>query len=508
MPPKITLRVFQGALNGQEFVFDETTSCIVGRASDCSPRLPSDEAHKTVSRHHCLLDINPPDIRVRDFGSLNGTYVNGRKIGQRKPGLSPEQGARMSFPEHDLKHGDEIQVGETLFRVAVFVPALCEECSAEIPEGLRLQAERLPGVFRCESCRKKAGLAQRKEPTRRKARLCLKCNRDVAAEIGENRPGDYICAQCQKDALQILKGMLDRAKAGVGELQAIRGYTIERELGRGGMGLVWLARNDASGELVALKVMLPQVAADQRAKQSFLREVENTKALKHRNIVEFRESGCSGGTFFFTLEYCGSGSVDKIMKQRGGKLSVKEAMPIIRDVLDGLEYAHHATIPNVKLKDGTYAEGHGLTHRDLSPHNILLAEAGAIRTAKISDFGLSRSFDLAGLSGLARTGNAAGKPWFMPRQQVVNFKYAGPEVDVWAAAACLYNMLTGSFPRDFPRSQDVWQTVLESEPVPVRRRDSTIPLRLAEVIDKALIDRPAITYKTSADLKEALQAAL
>ncbi|MGA2986075.1 MAG: protein kinase [Terriglobia bacterium] len=508
MPPKIILKVSRGALSGREFVFDETSSCIVGRASDCSPRLPTDEAHRTVSRHHCLLDINPPDIRVRDFGSLNGTYVNGRKIGQRQKGMSAEDGAKLSFPEHDLKHGDEVRVGDNIFQVEIFVPAQCAECSAEITPEKKLDAERLPGVFQCESCRKKAALAQRKEPPKKKVKVCAKCGRDVAAEIGENRQGDYVCTQCQKDALEILKGMLDKAKAGVRELEAIRGYTIERELGRGGMGVVWLARNEASRELVALKVMLPKVAADERAKQSFLREVANTRALKHRNIVEFREAGCSYGTFFFTIEFCAQGSVDKLMQQRGGKLSVKEAMAIIRDVLDGLAYAHLATIPNVKLKDGRYAEGHGLTHRDLSPHNILLADVRGTRIAKISDFGMSRAFDLAGLSGLARTGTAAGKPWFMPRQQVVNFKYAGPEVDMWAAAASLYNMLTGECPRDFPRGKDVWQVVLESEPVPIRRRDSRIPARLAEVIDKALIDRPDIVFKTAAELKKALEAAL
>jgi serine/threonine protein kinase len=200
--------------------------------------------------------------------------------------------------------------------------------------------------------------------------------------------------------------------------------------------------------------------------------------------------------------------VDNLMKKRGGKLSVKEAMTILCDVLDGLEYAHRAKIPNVKLKDGRFAEGHGLTHRDLSPHNILLSEAHGSIVAKVSDFGLSRAFDLAGLSGLARTGSTAGKPWFMPRQQVVNFKYAGPEVDVWAAAACLYSMLTGATPRDFPSKKDVWQVVLDTEPVPIRRRDTGIPSRLAEVIDEALIDRPAILFKTAADLKKALLAAL
>ena len=68
MPAKITLRITQGKLTGQEIVFDDRTTCIMGRASDCSPRLPDDEEHRTIGRHHCLLDINPPDIRIRDFG--------------------------------------------------------------------------------------------------------------------------------------------------------------------------------------------------------------------------------------------------------------------------------------------------------------------------------------------------------------------------------------------------------------------------------------------------------
>ena len=96
----------------------------------------------------------------------------------------------------------------------------------------------------------------------------------------------------------------------------------------------------------------------------------------------------------------------------------------------------------------------------------------------------------------------------MPRQQVVDYLHAGPEVDVWAAAACLYNMLTGETPRSFLRGKDVWQTVLETSPVPIRQRDGSIPSHLAEVIDKALIDRPAILFKTAADLKNALQTAL
>ena len=146
----------------------------------------------------------------------------------------------------------------------------------------------------------------------------------------------------------------------------------------------------------------------------------------------------------FTLEFCDGGSLDVLLKQRGGPLCVEEAGAIIRQALDGLEYAHTAEIPQVKQADGSVGRGRGLVHRDLKPHNIFLSGAGANQIAKIADYGLAKAFDTAGLSGQTRTGVAAGTPHFMPRQQVINFKYAKPEVDVWAMAASLYYLLAGS----------------------------------------------------------------
>jgi eukaryotic-like serine/threonine-protein kinase len=127
MPRRIILKVFQGALSGQEFVLDGSSCCIIGRARDCSLRLPTDEAHRTVSRHHCLLNVNPPKIGLRDLGSLTGTYVNGEKIGQREKGTPPEEASKLCFPEHEVKPGDEIRVGNTVFRVEESVPEPCAE---------------------------------------------------------------------------------------------------------------------------------------------------------------------------------------------------------------------------------------------------------------------------------------------------------------------------------------------------------------------------------------------
>ena len=103
MTSKVTLTITAGNLKGQEFIFDTRTTCIIGRAKDCYPKIPDDEKHRTISRYHCLLDINPPDIRVRDFGSKNGTFVNSKKIGQREAHQSLEEAAQIQFPEYDLQ---------------------------------------------------------------------------------------------------------------------------------------------------------------------------------------------------------------------------------------------------------------------------------------------------------------------------------------------------------------------------------------------------------------------
>ena len=221
-------------------------------------------------------------------------------------------------------------------------------------------------------------------------------------------------------------------------------------------------------------------------------------------MVQLREAGCSQGTFFFTLEFCDGGSVDKLMARRGGKLSIDDAGPIILQALDGLHYAHGAEIPQVRLKDGKIGKGRGLVHRDLKPQNIFLSTASGTRVAKIGDYGLAKAFDMAGLSGHTFTGEVAGTPQFMPRQQVQRFKEVRPEADVWAMAAVLYNMLTGCYPRDFRKGCDPWQLILETSAVPIRRRNPAIPQRLAEVIDHALVDEPEVGFKSAAEFKQAL----
>jgi serine/threonine-protein kinase len=449
MPARITLSVTQGTLPQPEYLFAERTTCVIGREEDCDPRVPNDKEHRSISRMHCMFDINPPDVHVCDMASKYGTFLNGTNIGQRET----EEQRGKPLPEHALKDGDEVRLGNPAvgksitFRVGVFVPTCCNTCAAEIPEAEKAAAQKSMGIFQCAGCREKA--ARQAEPLRKKARTCPRCGRDVSAEMGENRQGDFICAACKADPLALVSRLLDLARTGKKDLLAIQGYRIERELGKGGMGAAYLARHEKSGAQVALKVMLPEVAADQAATDRFQREADLTRSLRHRNIVRLHDCGCSQGTFFFTLEFCEGGSVAQLMAQQCGTLSVDEAAGITLQALAGLEYAHQAEVTS-RLADGSTQTSRGLVHRDLSPQNLFLTGQENSRVVKVGDFGLAKAYDQAGLTNRTRTGTAAGKPCFIPRQQVVNYKYAGADVDVWAMAACFYNMVTGEFPRDFP----------------------------------------------------------
>jgi len=115
----VTLKITRGPLAGQDFAFKERTYFMIGRAEDCDIRLPADYESSDVSRHHCVFDIGPPSVLVRDLGSRNGTYVNDEKIGRRPLHQEPEEADLNDCPACELHDGDEIRVGKTIFRVGI-----------------------------------------------------------------------------------------------------------------------------------------------------------------------------------------------------------------------------------------------------------------------------------------------------------------------------------------------------------------------------------------------------
>ena len=455
---KVILTVVQGSLSAKQFTFEERTTCVMGRALDCNILLPDDSNHSTISRYHCLLDVNPPEICIRDFGSLNGTYVNGKKIGQRDINSDLSEVRQINSPEYNLKNGDQIKLGDSVFQVSI----LCDDKKAEDFD-LHL----------------------------------FTINNPVPDNGSVNKAND--------DPLDKINLLLDEAKKDNKQLISIKGYHIVKELGKGSMGIVYLVqKNDDKKNMLALKMMLPKGEGNSKSQQQFIRETKNTKLLDHKNIVKVYDIGCYEDTYFYTTDYCEAGNISQLINRKGGKLPLFQSIKILLQVLDGLDFAHSVKIPAVILADGTTTSATGLVHRDLKPGNIMLTKVNNVYQIKIVDFGLAKAFDVAGLSGRTATGASAGTPYYMPRQQVINFKFAKPEVDVWAAAATFYKMVTGRYPRNYTKDSDPWLTTLKMPVVPIREHDPSIPRELADVIDMALIEKPEIYYKSALHFKQDL----
>jgi len=141
MSGQVIVEVVGGSLRGKRFVFDEHDTFVFGRASDCHIQIPLKDV--TASRHHFILEANPPDAALRDLGSLNGTWVNGVKHGGREKGATPEQGAQGKFPDVALRHGDKIKVGTTVLAVTLESPAIC--CASAIERSPMTSANIAPG---------------------------------------------------------------------------------------------------------------------------------------------------------------------------------------------------------------------------------------------------------------------------------------------------------------------------------------------------------------------------
>jgi len=268
--------------------------------------------------------------------------------------------------------------------------------------------------------------------------------------------------------------LLNLVFGGDNALLKVPGYNVEMELGRGGFGAVYQARRKKDGAKVAIKVMLSEANATDDAVQRFKREMDVNRQLDHRNIVRFIECGSHKGAFFFVMELCDGGSLMDLFRRNKGPLSLEQLMPYALKALEGLAYAHSK----------------GFVHRDLKPGNILIHKD----VARVADFGMSKSFQMAGLSGMSMTGKTAGTPVFMPPEQIVNFKYVKPVSDVFSMGATMYYLLTGKFPFEFSEKRDPIDVVLNDNVVPIRRRVPAIPKSIAAAIDKSISPNHKVRY--------------
>jgi serine/threonine protein kinase/tetratricopeptide (TPR) repeat protein len=260
-------------------------------------------------------------------------------------------------------------------------------------------------------------------------------------------------------------------------------YLIERELGRGGMATVYLARDLKHDRLVALKVIHPELAAT-LGPERFLREVQLTARLQHPHILPVHDSGEAAGRLWYTMPFVEGESLrDRLNRER--QLSLDEALQIGRDVLAALAYAH----------------SRGVIHRDIKPENILL-EAGE---AVVADFGIARAISAAGSEHLTQTGMAVGTPAYMSPEQAAAGTALDGRSDLYSVGCVLYEILAGEPPYTGPTPQAVMAKRF-LEPVPhLRTMRDTVPEAVERAVTKALAKVPADRYATATEFAEALQ---
>jgi serine/threonine protein kinase len=230
--------------------------------------------------------------------------------------------------------------------------------------------------------------------------------------------------------------------------------------------------------------MLSQAEATEDAVKQFRREMEVNRQLDHPNIVRFIESGAHKGAFYFVMEFCDGGSLMDLYNKNRGPLTSEQLMPHALKALEGLAFAHSK----------------GFVHRDLKPGNILIHKG----VARVADFGMSKSFQMAGLSGMSMTGKTAGTPVFMPPEQIVNFKYVKPVSDVFSMGATMYFLLTGAFPFEFSEKRDPMDVILNDDVVPIRKRVAAIPKPLAAAIDRAVTKKHKDRYSDASEILAAI----
>jgi eukaryotic-like serine/threonine-protein kinase len=259
-------------------------------------------------------------------------------------------------------------------------------------------------------------------------------------------------------------------------------YNIEKELGRGGMATVYLAHDVQHDRPVALKVVLPELAASM-GNERFQREIRLAARLQHPHILSVYDSGEAAGQLWYTMPFVEGESLrDRLLRET--QLPVDEAVRIVREAALALDYAHR----------------HGVVHRDIKPENILLTDGQAL----VADFGIARAVDAE--ASLTGTGLAVGTPAYMSPEQATGERNIDARSDIYALGCVLYELLAGEPPFQGPTVPAVIARVLSETPRPLSAVRPTVSASLSGAVAKAMARTPADRFATAADFAKALGA--
>jgi Protein kinase domain len=259
-------------------------------------------------------------------------------------------------------------------------------------------------------------------------------------------------------------------------------YVIEREIGAGGMAVVYLARDRKLDREVALKVLRPELGAV-LGSERFLTEIKISARLDHPHILTLIDSGEADGLLYYVLPFVRGESL-RAKLDRERQLGLDEALTITKQVASALDYAHRQ----------------GLVHRDIKPENILIQEGEAMLT----DFGIALAVKEAGGNRLTQTGLSLGTPQYMSPEQATGDRGIDARSDVYSLASVLYEMLAGEPPVTGASAQSMIAKLMTEKPTHLRVLRDTVPTSIDEAVAKALAKTPADRFATAGDFSRAL----
>jgi eukaryotic-like serine/threonine-protein kinase len=468
---RVQLSVIEGPYKGRQFTFDGHDTFIVGRAK---------EAHfpiidKYFSRNHFMAEINPPNCRLMDLNSTNGTYVNGKKVATV-----------------DLRDGDLIKGGMTVLRVTID-----EAATGLVPASAPLPPEATRSWLPADGTKPLPIGGSVPVPDTMDFAIVEEEEDGPTPQLPSEHPSGARCPVCEtplnlprsagRDApARLCTGCEEKARQ---LSQPIVGYQVVRELGRGGMGVVSVALRVADGLPVALKTIIPAVAGTEDQVERFLREASILRELEHSNIVAFRDLGESCGQLYFAMDYVRGHDVSRLLKANGGPLAPARAVSLVCQLLSALEYAH----------------AKGFVHRDIKPANLLVEARGGREVLKLADFGLARVYQSSRLSGLTMMGDLGGTMAYMAPEQITHFREAKPAADQYAAGATLYRLLTDRAIYNLPKQiHEQIPMILQEPPVPILSRRPDLPEPLAQIIHRSLVRDPSGRFPGAREMRNAL----
>jgi len=259
-------------------------------------------------------------------------------------------------------------------------------------------------------------------------------------------------------------------------------YTVERELGAGGMATVYLAEDIKHKRKVALKVLKSELAAVLGAER-FVQEITTTASLQHPHILPLFDSGTADGFLFYVMPFI-DGETLRTKLDRETQLGVDEAVRIAREVADALEYAHQ----------------HGIVHRDIKPENILLHGGHAM----VADFGIALAVSAAAGGRMTETGLSLGTPHYMSPEQATAEKEITARSDVYSLGSVLYEMLTGNPPHTGASAQQIIMKIITEPAAPVTQLRKSVPPNVAAAIATSLEKLPADRFESAKAFADAL----